>query len=59
MIFTHVLFLTRFLFGYATASFELVPRAAKTRGAPKSLRLENHTKSQWNARNSSKVIYVK
>jgi hypothetical protein len=32
--------------------------SAKMRGTPKSLCLENHTKSQWNARNSSKVPYV-
>jgi hypothetical protein len=31
---------------------------AKMRGTPKSLRSEKHTKSQWNARNSSKVLYV-
>jgi hypothetical protein len=32
--------------------------SAKMRGTPKSLRSENHTKSQWNARNSSKVLYI-
>jgi hypothetical protein len=32
--------------------------SAKMRGTPKSLRSENYTKSQWNARNSSKVLYV-
>jgi hypothetical protein len=31
--------------------------AAKTRGT-QLLRLENHTKSQWNFRNSSKWFYV-
>jgi hypothetical protein len=32
--------------------------SAKMRGTPKSLSSENHTKSQWNARNSSKVLYI-
>jgi hypothetical protein len=32
--------------------------SAKMRGTPKSLRSENYTKSQWNARNPSKVLYV-
>ena len=32
--------------------------SAKMRGTPKLLRSENHTKSQWNARNSSKVLYI-
>jgi hypothetical protein len=32
--------------------------SAKARGTSKSLLLENHTKSQRNAQNSSKEIYI-
>jgi hypothetical protein len=32
--------------------------SAKMRGTPKSLYSENRTKSQWNPRNSLKVLYI-